>query len=284
MLKQRLITAAVLLLIFVAALLAPNAAYFGALTLLFVSLGGWEWSRLNGIAGIGAVVLALLIAGLCAACWYFGWLSILPHWIWFVPATVWVVSAPVVLRGGTKLWLAIPQNIRWLVGIFVLCSAWGALWQAKLYGNNFLLSVLMLVWVADSGAYFGGKAFGKHKLAPTVSPGKSVEGAVCGLAAVLIMALAWLFFDRWYLAAYSDSAPSLYSTLLRNWSWWGLLLATIFLSVMSIVGDLSESLMKRSVGMKDSSHILPGHGGILDRTDALLPVLPLAIMLVQLGA
>lgn len=285
MLKQRLITAIVLLIVFVAALLAPRAEFFGALTLVFVAIGGWEWSRLNGIPGAGAYVLALLVALLCAALWFGGWITYLNGWVWIGVAVVWVVGAPIVLRGGASTWLAIPKTVRWVLGIFVLCMAWAAIWKAKLIGNNFLLSALVLVWVADSGAYFSGKAFGKHKLAPSISPGKSWEGAIGGLLAVMLVAALWIYFDRWYLAAYPmTGAGSLYTMLLQNWSWWGLLIAVIFLTVMSVVGDLTESLMKRSVGIKDSSQILPGHGGILDRTDALLPVLPLSMALVQFSA
>lgn len=278
MLKQRLITALVLLAVLIAALLAPRPEFFGALTLVFVAIGGWEWSRLNGMAGTYAYVLGVLVAVICMLMGYFGVVSQLPAALWLIAASLWLVGAPVILKGGGQLWLSIPQAVRWGLGVFVLCLAWAALWSAKLMGNNFLLSVLFLVWIADSGAYFGGKALGRRKLAPSISPGKSWEGAVCGLMAVFVLAYVWIVLDR----SFSFSSQSIFTIILYKWSWLGLLILTVLMTVMSVVGDLFESLMKRSVGIKDSSQILPGHGGVLDRTDALLPVLPIAIALTAL--
>jgi phosphatidate cytidylyltransferase len=152
-----------------------------------------------------------------------------------------------------------------------------AVGQARLTGLGLLLSVLLLVWMADIAAYFGGKALGRRKLAPTISPGKTWEGAVSGFIGVFAMAAAWLWADAQGIA----DASSLYA---RLWSFGPLLavLSLAFLVSMSVVGDLVESLVKRSAGVKDSSGLLPGHGGVLDRVDALLPVLPLAMMLTTL--
>jgi phosphatidate cytidylyltransferase len=153
--------------------------------------------------------------------------------------------------------------------------------QARVIGINFLLSVLLLVWVADIFAYFAGRAFGlkftKNKLAPAISPGKSWEGVWGGMAGVVVLALAWVWAD----AHWQASVPSFYSRLGAQ-GWWLLLIAVLFMAAMSVVGDLVESLIKRSVGVKDSSGLLPGHGGVLDRVDALLPTLPLAMMLTSL--
>jgi phosphatidate cytidylyltransferase len=142
-----------------------------------------------------------------------------------------------------------------------------------------LLSLLVLVWAADVFAYFFGKAVGgrwiKTKLAASISPGKSWEGVLGGMLGVLLVALIWVELDRrWGLLDLS-----LYSLLFAKGAWVALP-ALLFLSAMSVVGDLLESLVKRSAGMKDSSGLLPGHGGVLDRVDALLPTLPLAMMLV----
>jgi phosphatidate cytidylyltransferase len=139
------------------------------------------------------------------------------------------------------------------------------------------LSVLLLVWMADIAAYFGGKTFGRRKLAPSISPGKTWEGAISGFIGVFVLAASWLWADAQGLA----NASSLYG---RLWTFGPLLaaVALAFLVAMSVVGDLVESLVKRSAGVKDSSGLLPGHGGVLDRVDALLPVLPLAMMLITL--
>jgi phosphatidate cytidylyltransferase len=159
-----------------------------------------------------------------------------------------------------------------------LWLAWLAVAQARAIGINFLLSILVLVWVADIFAYFAGRAFGgrvsRSKLAPSISPGKSWEGVWGGMAGVLVLALVW----RWVDSAWAITTPSLYSHLGMK-GWWLLMIAVVFLSAMSVVGDLFESLVKRSAGVKDSSGLLPGHGGVLDRVDALLPTLPLAMML-----
>jgi phosphatidate cytidylyltransferase len=153
--------------------------------------------------------------------------------------------------------------------------------QARVIGVNFLLSVLVLVWVADIFAYFAGRAFGlkftRQKLAPTISPGKSWEGVWGGMAGVLVLAAAWAAMD----ATLQAQVPSLYTRLAAPGAWL-LVIAVLFLAAMSVVGDLVESLIKRSAGVKDSSHLLPGHGGVLDRVDALLPTLPLAMMLATL--
>jgi phosphatidate cytidylyltransferase len=136
--------------------------------------------------------------------------------------------------------------------------------------------------MADIAAYFGGKTFGRHKLAPTISPGKTWEGAVSGALGVLVLGLFWM--------AWVDHQPwvdsrSIYSTICNRWGWvLGFAAGALLLCAMSVVGDLFESLIKRSVGAKDSSRLLPGHGGVLDRIDALLPTLPVAQALLMLGA
>jgi phosphatidate cytidylyltransferase len=135
---------------------------------------------------------------------------------------------------------------------------------------SLFLSVLILVWVADIGAYFSGKAFGKHKLALRLSPGKSIEGAIGGAILVLLVALLGS-------TILSDIFPGNFFTYIEDkLGWSGMLLITLLCVAMSIQGDLFESQLKRLAGVKDSSALLPGHGGFLDRIDALLPVLPLA--------
>ena len=135
-----------------------------------------------------------------------------------------------------------------------------------------------LVWVADIAAYAGGRAFGRHKLAPAISPGKTWEGVGTGMAGVVVLAFAWLALDR----SIGVDSPSLYSRLDARLGLAGLLPVVVFLAAFSVVGDLFESLVKRSAGAKDSSALLPGHGGVLDRVDALLPVFPLALAMVSL--
>jgi phosphatidate cytidylyltransferase len=153
-----------------------------------------------------------------------------------------------------------------------LWLAWLALAQSRAVGLNFVLSVLCLVWVADVAAYFGGRAFGRRKLAPTISPGKSWEGVYSGVAGVLLLAAGWLWLDR-----HLQLAPSLFSRLHAAGGVAAVVAGSVVLAAMSVVGDLVESLVKRAAGAKDSSALLPGHGGVLDRVDALLPVFPIAL-------
>jgi phosphatidate cytidylyltransferase len=150
--------------------------------------------------------------------------------------------------------------------------------HARGIGINFILSVFCLVWVADIAAYFGGRRFGKRKLAPSISPGKSWEGVYSGMVGVFVLSLAWRAAE----AHFNTDSLSLYGQLLTHLGLIGGLAALAFLAGMSVVGDLMESLVKRAAGAKDSSRLLPGHGGVLDRVDALLPVFPLSLALLSL--
>jgi phosphatidate cytidylyltransferase len=187
---------------------------------------------------------------------------------------LWVVGGTLVLAAGPAAWARAPRAARLVLGLVVLGAGWLALVQARALGLNFLLSVFCLVWLADIAAYFGGRAFGRRKLAPSISPGKSWEGVYSGMLAVALLALAWCWAEPgWQLG----DDTSLYHRLYGQLGLVGLLLMAVFLAAMSVVGDLFESLVKRAAGAKDSSRLLPGHGGVLDRIDALLPVFPLAL-------
>jgi len=277
MLKQRVLTALVLLAVLLPTLAVKPVWPFAAFTIVGIGAAGWEWARLNG-AGAAAVVLGLVLAGACAAALAAGWAEAAPPAAWWVATALWVTGGVVALRNGVKRWPAWPQPVRIALGLALLFAAWLALVHAKSIGVNFILSLLALVWAADIAAYFGGRRFGRRKLAPTISPGKSWEGAWSGLVGAFALAALWLAIDR---AAPVDSA-SVYSALTARLGVAGLAVAIAALTAMGVVGDLFESLVKRSAGAKDSSTLLPGHGGVLDRVDALLPVLPLALALVSL--
>lgn len=283
MLKQRIITAIVLLAIVLPALFYPSFVPLAVLGLVMMGAGGWEWGRLNGLGGAASLLLGALCPLLCLLAWQAGWLEQRLPWLWSAAALVWVLGGALLLRLGVAGWPRVPRTLRLIVGIALLCLAWLALVQARIAGINFLLSVLCLVWMADIGAYFAGRSFGQRlvarKLAPAISPGKSWEGVWGGMLGVLVLAFGWSALD----AATQAHSPSLY-TLLAQRGTWLLVLGALFLAALSVVGDLAESLVKRSAGMKDSSGLLPGHGGVLDRIDALLPTLPLAMMLAQQAA
>ena len=278
MLKQRILTALVLLAILLPALFAPTPAPFALVMLVLVAAAGWEWGRLAGVSMNWSLFLGFDVALLCAATWALGLLA-QPHLLlWQIATAAWVLGGAALLRLGVAGWPRMTRQLRILGGVLALWAAWLAAVQARGIGINFLLSVLVLVWVADIFGYFFGRALGgrftRRKLAPTISPNKSWEGVWGGLIGVVILGLVWQALD----ASLGAAVPSLYSRLMAR-GWPLLLLGVLFMAAMSVVGDLVESLVKRGVGAKDSSRLLPGHGGVLDRIDALLPTLPIAMML-----
>jgi phosphatidate cytidylyltransferase len=278
MLKQRVITALIMMLVLLPALFNASPLPFCGLALLMIAASAWEWGRLVGYGGRTALAIGALCAAMCLASWYAGWLEQKMPLLWAVVGGLWVLLGAGMLRGGVAAWSALPRGLRLAGGLLALWVAWLAVAQARVIGINFLLSVMALIWAADISAYFAGRALGgrfsKVKLAPTISPGKSWEGVWGGMVGVLVLACLW----RWADVANAAAVPSLYSLLYVR-AWWLMLIAVLFMAAMSVVGDLVESLIKRSAGVKDSSGLLPGHGGVLDRLDALLPTLPLAMML-----
>ncbi len=276
MLKQRVITAMVLLAILLPALFYKTPTPFCTVALLLIAAGAWEWGRLNALGPLGSIALAAACVLACGLSWYGGLLEKSLALLWAAAGAGWVLAGGWLLRNGVVGWPRIPKALRLLGGLVVLWLAWLAVAQARVIGIEFLLSVLLLVWVADIFAYFAGRTFGgrfsKGKLAPSISPGKSWEGVWGGMAGVVLLSLAWIFLG----------GETLYSGLAQRHGIAMMLLAVVFLAAMSVVGDLVESLIKRSAGVKDSSGLLPGHGGVLDRVDALLPTLPLAMMLATL--
>jgi phosphatidate cytidylyltransferase len=278
MLGQRILTAVVLVLLLLGTLAAASPWPFALLTLVLIAAAGWEWGRLNqaGTALAWAMGATVGLAG--AAALLAGWKQDAPEALWWVVALLWVVAGGLALKSGPALWPRLPKAARWVVGLVTLWAAWLALAHARAVGINFLLSVLALVWMADVAAYFGGRALGRRKLAPSISPGKSWEGVWSGMVGVLALAALWIAIDE----RFAVDAPSLFTRLWQHLGGVGMVLALLVLSGLSVVGDLVESLVKRAAGAKDSSRLLPGHGGVLDRVDALLPVLLAAMALLSL--
>lgn len=276
MLKQRVITAIVLLAILLPALFYETPVPFNLLALVLIGAAAWEWGRLNQLSQTGALTLSGLCLLACGLSWWGGLLVQRLPLLWALAGAFWVLAGGALLRVGVAGWPRIPKLLRLLGGLIVLWLAWLAIAQARILGIEFLLSVLVLVWVADISAYFAGRKFGgrfsKGKLAPSISPGKSWEGVWGGMTGVVLLALGWNALG----------GQTLYSLLAQRHGLALMVLAAIFMAAMSVVGDLVESLIKRSAGAKDSSALLPGHGGVLDRIDALLPTLPLALMLASL--
>jgi phosphatidate cytidylyltransferase len=281
MLKQRVLTAIALLMVLLPALFYPSPEPFCVVALVLMAAAAWEWGRMNGMGAAQAFLPSAACVFLCALSWSKWGLGHSTSVLWVLTGGFWVLAGAWLMARGVPVWASIPKGVRLVCGVMLLTLAWQAVAQARAVGINFLLSAMALVWVADIAAYFAGRTWGgkwiHRKLAASISPGKSWEGALGGAAGVGALAVVWSFMD----ARMNAVTPSLYTVLLHKGVGM-LVLGVVFMVTMSVIGDLLESLVKRSAGVKDSSKLLPGHGGVLDRVDALLPTLPLAMMLYTL--
>ena len=271
MLKTRVITALVLLAVFSPILFLLPAIYIGAFFLLAVLAAAWEWSTLLSPGARRAawfyaffcLGIILFLLGMQNASWQFALL--------LLSVIFWFFVAPFILAKGINLSLQKLRPFYVVLGLILLPATWFALVFLRELGLIFLLTSMTLVWIADIGAYFVGKAFGKRKLALHISPGKSVEGAIGGFALSYGYALLCVF--------YLPFESSLFGAWAIRFGWVPMFLMVTVLVAFSIFGDLFESQLKRLAGVKDSSHLLPGHGGVLDRVDALIPTMPIAALL-----
>lgn len=280
MLKQRIITALALLAVLLPALFADSPHPFLILSILMIGAGAWEWGNMNGMSPRQSILSGVICIDLCAFAWWAGWTTHTDPWVWWLAGASWVGLTAWMLQRGVEGWSRWPRDLRWIVGLFMLWLAWLAMAQARTQSVQLLLSIFCVVWAADVFAYFCGKALGgriiRRKLAPAVSPGKSWEGAIGGMLGVFLLAWVWMQLEQTYLWPGQSLFTQMMSHGIFLWT-----LSLVFLTTMSVVGDLVESLVKRSAGVKDSSNLLPGHGGVLDRLDALLPSLPIALMLLN---
>lgn len=273
MLRTRVVTAVVLLVLIAAALGSGPVAVAVAAAALF-ALALFEWLRLAGHPAGRCAAAALAFGGALVATevtrWHAGRgaLTLASAGA----AAIWLVLLVILLqveRNGVRIGRAVST----LLALVLLGVAWLALMALYREGVVWLLSTLAIVWLADIAAYFGGRAFGRRKLAPRISPGKTWAGVFVAILAVLTGALL--------VAALWPGADVFSSRLLQTLPWSVALLLLAALVALSVVGDLFESLLKRQAGVKDSGRALPGHGGVLDRIDALLPVMPAAVLIQQ---
>ena len=259
MLKKRLITSVVSLVILGAVLFVVPAMIAKLVIAAVIIVGAWEWSGFLGLSGnVTRYAYVALIAALMAVM-----LFVIPEMsdsllqlacVWWFVAFIWTFAFPT----------PIPAAARWLSGVLVLLPLFVALLFLYSLGPQYLLFALLIVWAADMGAYFAGKQFGRVKLAPSISPGKTWEGVIGGLLMVGIFSLVW--------AHYSDLQITV------------LLPFCLAVGAVSVVGDLTVSMFKRTAGVKDSGKLFPGHGGVLDRVDSVAAAAPLfALGLTWLG-
>ncbi|WP_338763411.1 phosphatidate cytidylyltransferase [Massilia sp. METH4] len=273
MLKTRIITAVILFVVLVAVLFSGSLPAVQALVAVAFFAVTWEAFRL----------FKLRVPVVIAACWTAAFLytfflntGLEQARFWLaLGAAIWLLRFLPSLKVGLPPMEGFGNTLLSMVYAATLVSCFVAILVLFQVSPLYLVSVMAVVFIADIGAYFSGKKFGKRKLAPTISPGKSVEGAVGGWIAVLVLATITIL-----AAPHQPWLQDTFAVRMQAKLGWGVALATLSVMVAaSIAGDLFESQLKRRAGFKDSSNLLPGHGGVLDRIDALVPVLPIAALI-----
>ena len=264
MLKARILTVIVILPVFLSALFYLQDIFWVAFLLVLTVIGASEWSKLAQLSVRNTIVFMLLTVLVGGELLFLLRESVQTNvyssdllWVYILSVVFWIVGAPLYLK---QLYTIKNPFIWMLIGWIVLLPTCLALYQLRVISPLLLLGFMATIWISDSAAYFTGRSFGKHKLASTISPNKTWEGVAGALIAVLLYGLAW---DFWV------TEETLVTTLIP---------LLIVMTILGIIGDLYESLIKRHAGVKDSGNILPGHGGILDRIDALTSTLPLATL------
>lgn len=264
MLKQRVLTALVLAPLTIWAIFSLPETGFIVLLLVVFSLAAWEWSRMAGLVQPGSRLFYVicLFALMGAAGYYADMRPYLIDIVYLAITAIWLLAIIAlfyyrkheVVRSGFSIFKLFAGAVI-ILGPFVALLV---LRHREPFGPQWVLYLLLMIWVADSGAYFAGRAFGRRKLLYNVSPGKSWEGVAGGLLGCLLLSL----IGGWW-----------FDLAMPNYAWF--ILVSLVVILFSVVGDLVESLFKRQIAIKDSSHILPGHGGILDRIDSLTAAAPM---------
>ncbi|WP_447554134.1 phosphatidate cytidylyltransferase [Vreelandella sp. EE22] len=261
MLKQRIITAAWLAPLTLIGLFGLEGGAFALFTALMVLLGAWEWTNLAGVRRRQTrLKLVALVALFMAAMWVTG--AALAAWPLWLAALGWALNTYWVAHYPDKSRQWQSTSWRLAMGLWVLLPCWVGFNVLRESGAVWLLFVLLLVWSADIGAYFAGRRFGRRKLAPRVSPGKTWEGVIGALVATAVLALG---FALWQPMGMTGGVI--------------LVAMTALVTFVSVLGDLFESMLKRFRDIKDSSNLLPGHGGVLDRIDSLTAAIPIFALL-----
>jgi phosphatidate cytidylyltransferase len=272
MLWQRVVTSFVLLALILGAVFTLPASLFYLFILLVMGIAAWEWSSLAGISN--TVYRALYVSVLLAAMLVSTHKAVPINMFFGVAVVCWLIALVFIYAypSAQTLWSKKPALL--IAGLPLFVPSWLAFFVLRNQSNHefHILFLFFLVAAADTGAYFAGRTFGKHKLAVRVSPNKTWEGFVGGVLACTFLVAVTAFI-------FSEHLPEMNS--LR---WFKLIIAGLVIAVFSVVGDLFESMVKRNRDVKDSGMILPGHGGILDRIDGLTAAAPVYVMcLIQLG-
>ncbi|WLI91454.1 phosphatidate cytidylyltransferase [Massilia sp. R2A-15] len=272
MLKTRIITAVALLAVLLPVLYFHDPIAFAVVVTVFFGAAIWEGFRLFNPGSARALLIAAAWTAAFVYAFFVAHQAVMLFWF-AISALIWLLRLAPSLKIGLPALGTTANTMLSLTYAIAIVACFAAIVALFRHSPAYLLSVMALVWIADIGAYAAGKAFGKHKLAPSISPGKSWEGAIGGAIAVFVIAASTVIFGG---AALADT----FAVHVQAKFGWAVLAAILAVIVAaSIVGDLFESQLKRRAGVKDSSSLLPGHGGVLDRIDALIPVLPLAALI-----
>ncbi len=253
MLKTRVVTAVIALVVVGIVLFVIPPQYAEAIIFLLMIAGAWEWSGLLGTASHSQrLVYTVLLTAALVVAWFgipqYAQPVLIAACAWWLLAFLWNLRFPT----------PIPVPVRWICGFLVIVPLFVALILLLRQGLEYLIFTLLIVWVADGGAYFAGKAFGRVKLAPAISPGKTWEGVVGGFVLVTALAAAIALWQNIGIAV--------------------LVPFCLAVAAVSIVGDLTVSMFKRTAGVKDSGTLFPGHGGVLDRVDSVAAASPLFVL------
>lgn len=260
MLRSRVLTAAVLAPLFALGVLALSQFWFAFLLGLFVALGAWEWTYLSGYDEPSLKAFGAAAAGMLMAAVYFSPAG-LTEPLLLLTCCGWLAVAVLLFHRRNKGLLTWPRPLRWVSGVWVLIPAWLAIVVLQHLQAEAVLMLFVLIWAADIGAYFAGRRWGHRKLAPAISPGKTVAGLWGGFGAAAVVAAA---FGAWWGLSAGRCA--------------GLVVWSVAVVLMSVFGDLFESNWKRMAELKDSGGVLPGHGGILDRIDSITAAAPFFVL------
>ena len=272
MLKERVVTAVVLLLVFLLALFLLPTGWFAVLVGAVVATGAYEWAALAKTSNRVGYAYAIACAAVFAIVVWGGQVIDPAHpglvFVFALASLFWILAVPAWLLSGAQLR---SKPLALVVGTIVVVPAGLSMVSLHFVGPAALLMLLAFIWIADSAAYFAGRAFGKHKLAPAISPGKTWEGVAGAVAGTMVYAMIC-----------AEASPSL-GAAVRGATWPVYLGIALLLCAVSVVGDLFESLIKRQAKVKDSGTLLPGHGGVLDRIDSITSTLPVALLIGTVG-
>jgi len=272
MLKTRVITALVLLVLFLAALFWLSPLAWAVFAGVLVIPAAWEWGKLIKLRRVACGLYVVLVAAVCATLFGLAQANApigrpgAQIAAYLVASLFWIVVVPLWLW---RSWLPRSRWLAALTGLVVLVPTWLALVELRDLGALLLLLLMSVAWISDSAAYFAGRSFGRRKLAPSISPGKTWEGVAGAVLAVSAYAALWSY-------AWQPYFPQALKSM--RFGAFGMLLFLWLLTAIGVYGDLFESALKRRAGVKDSGALLPGHGGVLDRIDALTAVLPVAAL------